>query len=112
MTRDYQNSRFARFAIGSALAVAMVAGTAGASQLAFADSGVRNASSKQTAKAIAAAEKAVVKHPRDAVLRVALAQAYLGAGRFESAADAYADALSLGDARATTALGLALSQIG
>jgi hypothetical protein len=56
-------------------------------------------------------EAAVQASPRDAALRVALAQAYMQAGRFQSAATTYDDAMDLGDNSARTALSLALSDI-
>lgn len=62
-------------------------------------------------EAVAQAESAVALSPRDAGFRTTLGDIYIKAGRFQSAAAAYSDALQLnpGDARAT--LSLALSQI-
>ena len=62
-----------------------------------------------TAQALA--EAAVTANPRAAGVRVVLGRVYLRAGRFESAASMLADARTLGDASARTALGLALAQI-
>ena len=71
------------------------------------------AASVRTAdRALAKAEQAVQRAPQDAAARAALAQAYLAAGRFQSAATTFDDAMSLGDNSARTALGLALAQIG
>lgn len=61
-------------------------------------------------KAVAKAERAVQSAPRDAVKRAALGSAYLAAGRFASAAQAFDDALNLGDESPATVLGLALAE--
>lgn len=98
-----------RFAFGTALGAALLAGTA------YGDARAKDAQN-QTAevkrsdeKAIQRAEQAVAKAPQDAAQRAALAQAYLRAGRFASAASAFHDAVALGDTSARTALGLALA---
>lgn len=65
----------------------------------------------QTGRAIALAEAAVQADGRNAGLRVLLANAYLRAGRFESARQTYADAIELGDDSAKAALGLVLSDL-
>ena len=62
------------------------------------------------AKALAKAEAVVLSDPRDAAARASLAAAYLDAGRFASAAQAYRDAVELGDEGVPTVLGLALSE--
>lgn len=101
-----------RFALGSALGAALLAGTA------YGDARASDARSeavqlkKADEKAVARAEQAVAKAPRDAALRAALGQSYLRAGRFASAAGAFTDAMTLGDNDARTALGLALANIG
>jgi Flp pilus assembly protein TadD len=63
-------------------------------------------------KAVVNAEAAVAASPRDVALRVLLAQSYFKAGRFQSAATTFDDAMKLGDNSARTALSLALAQIG
>jgi Flp pilus assembly protein TadD len=63
-------------------------------------------------QAVPFAEQAVAANPRDAASRTLLGQAYLRAGRFESAAAAYSDAMSLGDNSSRSALALALAKIG
>lgn len=63
-------------------------------------------------KAIALTEAVVAAAPREAAYRALLGQAYLKAGRFESAAQAFAAAMTLGDNNARTALALALAQVG
>lgn len=101
-----------RFAFGSVLGAALLAGTA------YGDARAKDATGevvqlkKSDEKAIAKAEQAVAKSPRDAALRAALGQNYLRAGRFASASGAFGDAVTLGDSSARTALGLALAKIG
>lgn len=63
----------------------------------------------QVDKAIQLAEAVVAANPRESGYRALLAQAYLKAGRFQSAATTFDDAMNLGDTSAKTALGLALS---
>ncbi len=62
-------------------------------------------------RAISHAEDAVEGAPREAGYRSMLAGAYLKAGRFQSAAQAYDDARALGDNTPRTALSLALARI-
>lgn len=62
--------------------------------------------------AVDAAEAAVRWQPREASYRALLGQAYLSAGRFASARDAYLDALTLSPQDGRIALNLALAQIG
>lgn len=62
-------------------------------------------------KAITLAEQAVSLDPRNAAWRVVLGDAYLRAGRFVSASQAYDEALKLGNDKGRTALALALMQI-
>ncbi len=66
----------------------------------------------QTDKAISLAEGLVAANPREASYRALLGQAYLRAGRFESAAQSLNDAMKLGDNSAKTALSLALANAG
>lgn len=71
-----------------------------------------NAVQKQDwANGVAQAENAVALSPRDAGYRTTLGEIYLKSGRFQSAASAFTDALTLnpGDGKAT--LSLALTQI-
>ncbi|MGC6401682.1 tetratricopeptide repeat protein [Sphingomonas sp. FW199] len=60
--------------------------------------------------AIAQAEHAVALVPDNAAYRSLLARAYLAAGRFDSAAQAFSDALVLDPANGRSALNLALAQ--
>jgi Flp pilus assembly protein TadD len=66
---------------------------------------------KQAAKAVTLAETAVSLQPRDARYRMLLGQAYLGAGRFQSAEQTFSDTLTLDPERERAALDLALAQI-
>ena len=61
-------------------------------------------------QAVRYAEAAVVNSPADAGYRMILGNAYLRAGRFESARVTYGDVLSLQPANAKAALNLALAQ--
>lgn len=64
----------------------------------------------QAEKAIAHAESAVLAAPRDANYRALLATAYLEAGRYESAALSFGDALELGHSDPRTVLSYALTK--
>lgn len=65
----------------------------------------------QVDKAIQHAEAAVLADPRNPGFRALLGAAYLEAGRFESAATSFGDALDLGDANPRTVLSFALAKI-
>ena len=67
--------------------------------------------SGQVASAIRHAEAAVGFQPHVSLYRMALGQSYLKAGRFASARDAFADALTLDASNGKAALHLALAQI-
>ncbi|MDE2619785.1 MAG: SPOR domain-containing protein [Sphingomonadales bacterium] len=98
-------------AAGVAMSLALLGGCAGSASLKSASA--RPAGPATAAdRAVARAEQAVQKAPQDAAPRAALGQAYLVAGRFESAATAFDDAMTLGDNSGRTALGLALAKIG
>lgn len=62
-------------------------------------------------RAVTLAEQAVAADGRNTALRLLLANAYLRAGRFESARTAYADAIELGDDSSRAALGLVLTEL-
>ncbi len=66
---------------------------------------------KQATKAVTLAESAVAFQPRDARYRMLLGQAYLAAGRFQSAEQSFSDTLALDPERERAALNLALAQI-
>lgn len=61
-------------------------------------------------KAIGFAEAAVLAAPRDPEYRAMLGTAYMQAGRFQSAATSFGDAMELGDRRARTVLGYGLTK--
>lgn len=62
-------------------------------------------------QAVSHAEAAVLADPQNAGYRAMLGAAYMEAGRFQSAATSFQDALTLGDSAPKTALSLALAQI-
>ena len=62
-------------------------------------------------QAVGHAEAAVLAEPQNAGYRAMLGAAYMEAGRFQSAATSFQDALTLGDSSPKTALSLALAQI-
>lgn len=64
----------------------------------------------ESGEAVAHAEAAVLAQPRNAQFRAVLGAAYLEAGRFQSAATSFQDAMSLGDNSPRTALSLALAE--
>ena len=65
----------------------------------------------QVDKAIAHAEAAVAADPRNPGYRALLGAAYLEAGRFQSAATSFNDAMELGDSNPRTVLSFALASI-
>ena len=105
--------------LAGAIALVMAAG-AGFSSGAVAKAGIDKAAAEaqkalakgDAAKAISLAEALVTADPRNAVYRALLGQSYLRAGRFESAATTFNDAMKLGDNSAKTALSLALADVG
>lgn len=104
--RTASRSTTFRFFAGSALAVALLAGCASAGN---ADR-VSSASGKAE-RGVSQAERSVENEPSVASLRVTLGQAYMKAGRFESAISAFNDALELGDQSPRTALSLTLANV-
>ena len=106
-------SRATRLAISTALAAGVLTGCS-----AGGDNPAKFASAAQTALATGSAtaavdnaEKAVLADPRNPAYRVLLGNAYLKAGRFESARQAYDEAMDLGEDSSRTALSLALADI-
>ncbi len=105
------SARAIRFAITGAIVAGLLAGCAGSTHMARAGNhAVR--SSGQQARAVDGAETLVAKSPNDAAARIALGQAYLDAGRFQSAATTFSDAVTLGDSSSRAQLSLALAKIG
>ena len=105
-----------RFALTGALGAALLAGASGGTAALTSAKSVEAAQAAlargKVDKAIEIAERAVAATPRDVALRTMLAQAYLKAGRFESAATTFEDAIELGDANPRNVLGLALAHAG
>ncbi|MBV1918918.1 MAG: SPOR domain-containing protein [Sphingomonadaceae bacterium] len=108
------DSKATRYAICTAMAAVLVSGCASSGPMAVKNN-AGSASAKHdraVAKEIAKAERQVEKAPEDAHARSGLANAYLLAGRFESAVTTFGDAQYLGDRSPRTALSLALAHIG
>jgi Flp pilus assembly protein TadD len=103
----------ARLILGTAvasLALASCASSAPPAEVSFTKA--QSALEKgKVGKAVSHAEAAVLASPRNAEYRAVLGTAYLEAGRFESAATAFGDAIELGDARGRTALSYALTKV-
>lgn len=113
MIRHRKNAKAIRNVVCSALAAALVAGCAQpAGHVASTESARAAKSQEALDSAVAKAEQVVAKSPADAVARAELAHLYLRAGRFESAATTFEDAIQLGDTGARTALSLALAKVG
>lgn len=117
--RHSNSARNAGFTLCSAMVAALLAGCAGGGH------GVASAGDTRVAEgqlvgvgegvndgALSKIEARVAKSPRDMGARSALAQGYLAAGRFNSAATTFEDALALGDRSPRTGLSLALAYIG
>ena len=105
--------------LAGAIALAMAAGAGFSTGAVAKSSPDKTAAEAQKAlakgnvdKAIELAEAVVAANPREASYRALLGQAYLRAGRFDSATTALNDAMKLGDNSAKTALSLALADIG
>lgn len=114
MERFTFKARFAGLAACSAMAAVLLVGCSAHAPLASSGSPAISGESAdaQMSEAIAKAEKRVAKSPQSASARIDLAQAYLTAGRFDSSATTFQDAMSLGEKDPRVALGLALSYIG
>jgi Flp pilus assembly protein TadD len=112
-SKPYRAPRLA-IAITTAIAgltlAGMAANAAPGAQVSF--SKAQTALSKgQVNKAITYAEAAVTADPRNPGYRALLGAAYLEAGRFQSAATSFGDALDLGDENPRTVLSFALAKI-
>ncbi len=106
-------SRSVRLFISTALAAGVLTGCAagGTRPDKFAAS-AQTALAKGSAKvAVDNAEQAVLADPRNTSYRILLGNAYLKAGRFESARQAYDEAMELGEDSSRTALSLALADV-
>jgi Flp pilus assembly protein TadD len=113
MTTAFALNRATRLAISTALAAGVLTGcTAGGAHPDKYASSAKTALAKgTTTAAIDNAEKAVLADPRNPAYRVLLGNAYLKAGRFESARQAYDESMDLGEDSSRTALSLALADI-
>lgn len=108
--KTMHNKRLLGLALSTALTSVALSGctTSDASRSAHSAS----AAPAQYSHGIASAEAAIAASPRNADYRALAASAYLEAGRFASAEQAYAEAIELGDNSARTALSHALAAIG
>jgi Flp pilus assembly protein TadD len=104
--------------LASALAIAVVASTGFSESVVAKPSPDRTADEAQSAlkkgkveKAIGLTETLVAANPREPSYRTLLGHAYMKAGRFDSAATTFDDAMKLGDNTARTALALALARV-
>ncbi len=77
----------------------------------FAARATKALNKRNAVKAVALAERAVEFEGRNASYRMLLGQAYLAAGRFQSAEQAFADTLTLNPEKERAALNLALAQV-
>ncbi|MEL7188873.1 MAG: SPOR domain-containing protein [Pseudomonadota bacterium] len=124
MTRSQNSSTYglkkastksSRTALIMGTALASIALTGCASTAPRADASVSKAQialdKGKVSKAIALAEEAVFADPRNAAHRSLLGAAYLEAGRFQSAATSFEDAMKLGDDSARTVLSYALAKV-
>ena len=113
LTYSKASFRIARLCVTTALAAGLLAGCAASGpNHAKLASGAQTALTKGSPeKAIALAEQAVLADPRNAAYRTLLGTAYLRAGRFEAAQQAYDEAMQLGEDSGKAALSLALSDI-
>ncbi|MFM9937378.1 MAG: tetratricopeptide repeat protein, partial [Novosphingobium sp.] len=105
--------RISRFCVTSAFAAGLLSGCAAggphpAKMAASAQSALGKGSPE---KAVALAEQAVLADPRNAAYRTLMGSAYLRAGRFEAARQAYDEAMQLGEDSGKAALSLALADI-
>lgn len=105
--------RLARFCLTTALAAGLLSGCAagGPNHAKFASNAQTALGKGSTQKAIALAEQAVLASPRTASYRTLLGSAYLRAGRFEAARQAFDEAMQLGEDGGKAALSLALADI-
>ena len=104
-----------RLAVTSALASTALAGCTGkvAPTAAYSADKAEVALKKgKASKAVEHAEAAVLATPRDAYSRTLLGNAYMEAGRFASATQAFSDAIELGDTSPRTVVSLSLAQTG
>lgn len=109
----FTSLRSVRFCLSTALAAGLLAGCSanGPHPGKFAAGAQSAMDGGDSTKAVALAEQAVQADPRNAAFRLLLGNAYLRAGRFESAHQSYNDAMDLGEDGGKAALSLALADI-
>lgn len=115
MPKLANNNRAIMLAVTTALATTALAGCAthAAPPATLSATQAQAALAKgQAGNAVTHAEAAVQAEPRNAGFRAMLGAAYLEAGRFQSAATSFKDAMTLGDQSPRTALSYALAEIG
>jgi Flp pilus assembly protein TadD len=118
MERLGSSARNAGFTLCSAMVAALLAGCSGQPSVAsagsapMADAPTGGQGEGIAESVVAKAEARVARSASNASARADLAQIYLAAGRFDSAATTFEDAVSLGDKSPRTGLSLALSYIG
>ena len=105
--------RLARICLTTALAAGLLSGCAagGPNHAKFASNAQTALGKGSPDKAVALAEQAVLASPRNATYRTLLGSAYLRAGRFEAARQAFDEAMQLGEDGGKAALSLALADI-
>lgn len=105
--------RLARICMTTAFAAGLLSGCAagGPNHAKFASSAQAALGKGSPEKAIGLAEQAVLAAPRNAAYRTLLGSAYLRAGRFEAARQAFDEAMQLGEDSGKAALSLALADI-
>lgn len=105
--------RVVRICLTTALAAGLLSGCAagGPNHAKFASNAQAALGKGSPDKAIALAEQAVLASPRTAAYRTLLGSAYLRAGRFEAARQAFDEAMQLGEDSGKAALSLALADI-
>ncbi|MET4132823.1 Flp pilus assembly protein TadD [Porphyrobacter sp. MBR-155] len=114
MDRSIRQAPRIALAVSTALAGLALAGctTSAAPKADMSFASAQNALGKgQVDKAIAHAEAAVLAEPRNPGYRALLGASYMEAGRFQSAATSFGDALDLGDENPRTVLSFALAKI-
>jgi len=114
MDRSIANAPRLALAVSTALAGLALAGctTSAAPRADLSFASAQTALNKgQVDKAVGHAEAAVLADPRNPGYRTLLGAAYLEAGRFQSAATSFGDALDLGDQNPRTVLSFALAKI-
>lgn len=114
MPKIANKNRAVMLAVTTALASTALAGctTSAAAPADLSASKAQAALNKgKTGKAVEHAEQTVLAEPRNAGYRAMLGAVYMEAGRFQSAATSFKDAMKLGDTSGRTALSYALAEI-